>query len=193
MNLTERQQKFLVQIVEANDLTGGIEFIFVESKPRSGLAYTRAIRYWAEGDVTDLTRLRAEGLVDFRPVAQHQYAGKPTQLGINAVRQGRTIQPDGQVGALKQPPEQRPEAEQADSAGKEETIVQRSARRCAIVDPLMKLRGFASDDEWAMKAGDNMDRNTPRDYRNGKTKRLRRSTRQLLASALGVDVSKLPD
>ena len=88
LRLTSRQQKFLLQIVEGHDRTGGsAEFSFLETKPRSGLTYSRAVGYFAEGDITDLTRLRSEGLVDFRRLSQNQYAGGPTQLGIDAVRE----------------------------------------------------------------------------------------------------------
>ena len=89
--------------------------------------------------------------------------------------------------------ETRPEVGPAGSPRREETAEQRSVRRCAIVDPLMKKAGIRSDSEWAEKAGTAMDRNTPRDYRNGKTKRPRKSTRIALAAPLGVDESELPE
>ena len=75
----------------------------------------------------------------------------------------------------------------------EETPEERSARRRAIIDPLMRKAGVTSDEDWASRAGENMDRNTPRDYRNGVTKRLRRASRNGLAKALGIPEGELPD
>jgi len=74
----------------------------------------------------------------------------------------------------------------------EESPRQRAARRQRVVNPMMKKAGFTSDDAWAERAGPNIDRNTPRDYRSGKTKNLRRSTRQALAQALGIAEAELP-
>lgn len=51
----------------------------------------------------------------------------------------------------------------------EETSEQRGLRRQRILDPLLEKAGFTSDDAWAERAGDATDRNTPRDYRSGKT------------------------
>jgi hypothetical protein len=74
----------------------------------------------------------------------------------------------------------------------EESPKQRSARRQRVINPVMKKVGISSDDDWAARAGSNIDRNTPRDYRNGKTQRLRRVTREALAQALGITESELP-
>ena len=74
----------------------------------------------------------------------------------------------------------------------EEPPKQRAARRQRVVNPLMKRAGISSDDDWAARAGSNIDRNTPRDYRNGKTQMLRRVTREALAQALGITKSELP-
>jgi hypothetical protein len=73
-----------------------------------------------------------------------------------------------------------------------ESPTQRARRRQRELQPLLKKAGITSDDAWAECAGASMDRNTPRDYRNGKTKTLRRGTRQALAQALGIPASKLP-
>jgi len=74
----------------------------------------------------------------------------------------------------------------------EESPEQRAVRRQRVVNPLMKSAGITSDDAWAERAGSNIDRNTPRDYRNGKTKTLRQANRQALAQALAVTESELP-
>jgi hypothetical protein len=83
------------------------------------------------------------------------------------------------------------------SAGKarteDETQEERSARRKAVVDPLMKSADITSDEDWASRAGASIDRNTPRDYRNGLTKRLRRASREALAKALSITTAELPD
>lgn len=75
----------------------------------------------------------------------------------------------------------------------DETQEERSARRKAVVDPLMKNAGVTSDEDWASRAGANIDRNTPRDYRNGLTKRLRPASREALAKALAIKTAELPD
>jgi hypothetical protein len=74
----------------------------------------------------------------------------------------------------------------------EESPKQRTARRQRVINPLLKRAGITSDEDWAARAGSNIDRNTPRDYRNGKTKTLRRVTREALAQALGITESELP-
>jgi hypothetical protein len=74
----------------------------------------------------------------------------------------------------------------------EESPKQRAVRRQRVVNPLMKRVGITSDDAWAERAGSNIDRNTPRDYRNGKTKTLRQANRQALAQALEITESELP-
>jgi hypothetical protein len=74
----------------------------------------------------------------------------------------------------------------------EESPKQRATRRQRVVNPVMKRIGISSDDDWAARAGSNIDRNTPRDYRKGKTQRLRRVTREALAQALGIAESELP-
>jgi hypothetical protein len=75
----------------------------------------------------------------------------------------------------------------------EETVAQRASRRKRVLAPLLKNAGIRSDDEWAARADATMDRNTARDYRNGKTKKLRKVNRTTLAQALNVDQSLLPD
>ena len=74
----------------------------------------------------------------------------------------------------------------------EESVKERGARRQRILKPLLKKAGITSDEVWAERADPTMDRNTPRDYRLGKTKKLRRGTRQALAQALAIPESKLP-
>jgi hypothetical protein len=62
-----------------------------------------------------------------------------------------------------------------------------------MVNPLMKRAGIASDAAWAAKAeGPKIDRNTPRDYLNGKTKTLRQASREALAKPLGITEPELP-
>jgi hypothetical protein len=73
-----------------------------------------------------------------------------------------------------------------------ETPEQRGIRRQKILDPMLQKAGIASDDVWAERAGAGVDRNTPRDYRSGKTKKLRRETREALAAALEIAASELP-
>ena len=75
----------------------------------------------------------------------------------------------------------------------EETPAQRGLRRQQILDPLLKVAGITSDDAWAERAGTPTDRNTPRDYRSGKTNKLQKETRKALAEALGISPSELPD
>jgi len=75
----------------------------------------------------------------------------------------------------------------------EETPAQRGLRRQQILDPLLKNAGITSDDAWAERAGTSTDRNTARDYRCGKTNKLRQETRKALAQALGISPSELPD
>lgn len=83
-------------------------------------------------------------------------------------------------------------AQEISLASREESQMQRAARRQRVVKPLMKRAGITSDDDWAERAGSNIDRNTPRDYRSGKTKTLRRATREALARSLGITESELP-
>jgi hypothetical protein len=73
----------------------------------------------------------------------------------------------------------------------EETQEERAERRKAVVNPLMKKVHIPTDIAWAVRAG--LDRNTPRDYRNGKTKRLRKPNREALATPLEIKESELPD
>jgi hypothetical protein len=75
----------------------------------------------------------------------------------------------------------------------EESVAQRASRRKRVVNPLLRKAGIRSDEEWAARANTTMDRNTPRDYRSGKTKRLRKSNRVDLAQALKIEESRLPD
>jgi hypothetical protein len=75
----------------------------------------------------------------------------------------------------------------------EESPKQRASRRQRVLKPLLKKAGITSDEVWAERAGENIDRNTPRDYRNGKTKRLRKANRHALAIALGIAESELPE
>jgi hypothetical protein len=81
----------------------------------------------------------------------------------------------------------------------EETEAERAARRHAKIDPLWSKPNppITSSDEWARRASKGLfkeiDRNTPRDYLNGKTKKLRQAKRIALASALGIDPLELPD
>jgi hypothetical protein len=56
----------------------------------------------------------------------------------------------------------------------------------------MEKANIPSDEAWAHKAGENTDRNTARDYRNGKTRRLREESREALAKPLGITASELP-
>jgi hypothetical protein len=49
-----------------------------------------------------------------------------------------------------------------------ETREQRAARRKRILNPLLKKAGIDSDEAWADRAGDSIDRNTPRDYEMAK-------------------------
>jgi len=85
------------------------------------------------------------------------------------------------------------EAQKAARSRTEESMAQRAARRQAVLKTLLKRAGIRSDDEWAERAGESMDRNTPRDYRNGKTKELRKATREALAKPLGIPASRLPE
>ena len=73
-----------------------------------------------------------------------------------------------------------------------ETVEQRSARRRKIVDPWLKEAKITSPEMWASNAGGNMDKNTPRDYLNGKTKALRDENRKALARPLGKRGDELP-
>ena len=73
-----------------------------------------------------------------------------------------------------------------------ESPKQRAERRQRVVNPLLRRAGITSDDAWAARAGSNIDRNTPRDYRKGKTKTLRQANRQALAQALEITESELP-
>jgi len=75
----------------------------------------------------------------------------------------------------------------------EETPSERAARRQRALRPLWKRAGISSDEAWAERAGGNIDRNTPRDYRAGKTKKLRSANRKALAEALGVAETDLPE
>ena len=79
------------------------------------------------------------------------------------------------------------------AARTEETPEQRGLRRQEKLGPLLEKAGIGSDDAWAERAGAGMDRNSPRDYRSGKTKKLRRGTRRALAAALGISASELPE
>jgi hypothetical protein len=85
------------------------------------------------------------------------------------------------------------EAHATVAAQTEETPKQRGLRRQWILDPLLRRAGISSDDAWAERAGAGTDRNTPRDYRSGKTKKLRKANRETLAEALGISASELPD
>ena len=74
-----------------------------------------------------------------------------------------------------------------------ESAKQRAERRQRELEPLLRKARITTDDVWAERAGATMDRNTPRDYRTGKTARLRKTTRQALAQALGILEIDLPD
>lgn len=85
------------------------------------------------------------------------------------------------------------EAHTVVAAQTEETPEQRGLRRQRILDPLLQRAGIRSDEAWAERAGVSIDRNTPRDYRSGKTKKLRRANQETLAEVLGISASELPD
>jgi hypothetical protein len=75
----------------------------------------------------------------------------------------------------------------------DESPKERAKRRQRVLKPLLKKAGITSDEAWAERADPSMDRNTPRDYRNGRTVRLRRASRHALAQALGILDSELPE
>jgi hypothetical protein len=85
------------------------------------------------------------------------------------------------------------EAHATVAAQTEETPEQRALRRQRILDPLLERASISSNDAWAARAGAGTDRNTPRDYRSGKTKKLRKANREALAEALGISALELPD
>ena len=71
-----------------------------------------------------------------------------------------------------------------------ETPEQRSARRGAFIEPLLRAKGWSSGD-WAKQAEPPVDYNTVDDYLKGITNP-RRSTRAALASALGINPDDMP-
>jgi hypothetical protein len=86
-----------------------------------------------------------------------------------------------------------PEEREASTPPQLETAAQRAARRRSIVDPWLRTAGIVSPQAWATASGENVDKNTPRDYLNGKSKRLRSATREGLAKALGKSAAELPN
>ena len=96
-------------------------------------------------------------------------------------------------GLLRRAEHRKAEAHSMVAAQIEKTPEQRGARRRRVLNPLLEKARITSDGIWAERAGATVDRNTPRDYRTGKTKRLQRATRQALAEPLGIWESELPE
>lgn len=104
-----------------------------------------------------------------------------------------TVQAKKQASRMRHravPPE---EESSSEPTGSFETAEQRSARRRKIIDPWLAAAGITSPAMWAANAGGNMDKNTPRDYLNGKTGTLRAENRTALARPLGKSGEDLPD
>ena len=75
----------------------------------------------------------------------------------------------------------------------DETEAERSVRRRKIVERWLRHRpNYLARDVGDQSAGGNMDKNTPRDYLRGKTKRLRTNSRTALARPLNKKGVELP-
>lgn len=85
MNLTHQQQDLLRLLVSKHEASGGQPFIFVRSMTGAGLCYPSDSVPVANDDL-DFHQLHHENLIAFTPVGTNKWRGKPTELGIAAVR-----------------------------------------------------------------------------------------------------------
>jgi len=85
LNLTDQQQALLRLLVANHELYNGAAFIFVHNHSRAGLCYPGGVSVSVENDESDFHQLARENLVNFTPVSQNVYRGKPTQSGITSV------------------------------------------------------------------------------------------------------------
>ena len=97
MNLTDQQKNLLRLLVSKYHSNGGKECFFTRSQTGTGVSYPGLDSVSVQYDDADLYQLQDENSISLTRVSADLHLGKPTQHGIDVVRDGFGVATDGRA------------------------------------------------------------------------------------------------